>query len=232
MTTKRVQLTRPAYQGTAFVKRAVQQTAGSHVHTSTHEEHLSRGNKGGPHTLLRRGCGDTPFVSHTAEELNQVEELQKAARTLTAEQRKQLLDLLAFDVTQQTTSLADRELVMWSGCVADAMQRVTTVSYGPQLVRRALASRPAWMPVQELMKASKLAENSVNERQSIYTLLAGILVEHANYVAKKSGAPLSAKLVANCAPQLAALFDQQFPGYLAAGLVPVVVKRLTGSRMQ
>jgi len=151
---------------------------------------------------------------------------------LSASERKQLLDLLALDAASSAASTSDREVVAWSGAVAGALADMTNTSANPVLCRRVLAARAAWSPVQELMSKSRLNDSTVAQRESVYRLLARILVEHADEVAHRSGAPLSPKLVANCAPNIAALFDQRFPGYLRSGLAHLVVRQLAARGAQ
>lgn len=213
--TRKVMLTRPAYK-THVVSQAKQQTPGK----STPPTPLPL--KGG------RVGGAIPLGNQTEDK---IEALQRQAEGLSAADRRRLLDALALAELNAGTE-ADRDLVMWAQCVAEALEGVTSMSYGPLVVRKALATRPAWMPVQELIKATKAPD--VQARQSVYGLLSRLLVGHADEVSKRSGAPLSAKLVANCAPNIAALFDQAFPGYLRNGLAPLVVRQLVSGagRMQ
>lgn len=76
------------------------------------------------------------------------------------------------------------------------------------------------------MTSSKLSELRVVERQAVYNLLAELLVEHAGYVARKSGAPLGPKLIGQCTGSLPGVFEASFPGYLAAGLAPILARQM------
>ena len=96
------------------------------------------------------------------------------------------------------------------------------------LVKRAVAAPTAWTPVADFMAASRLDTLQVIERQSVYRMLAGLVIERAKQIGSYNGAPLSAKLVATVASNVAAIFEAAFPGYLKAGLALVVARRLTG----
>ena len=76
----------------------------------------------------------------------------------------------------------------------------------------------------QFLQQSGLSACTVNERQQAYHILAELVVQHARYVARKSGAPLSPKLVANCMPNLPGVFEDAFPGYLEAGVAAMVAK--------
>lgn len=77
------------------------------------------------------------------------------------------------------------------------------------------------------MVRAKLADLEVRQRQSFYGLLARLLVKHAHSIARHTGAPLSPRLVANCASAVAGIFESSFPGYLKAGLARVVARKMT-----
>jgi hypothetical protein len=74
------------------------------------------------------------------------------------------------------------------------------------------------------MRASKLLDLPVLERQQAYNLVAELLVQYAKVAARRSGAPMSPKLVANCSQNVAGVFDSAFPGYAASGLARMVVR--------
>jgi hypothetical protein len=79
------------------------------------------------------------------------------------------------------------------------------------------------------MRSSKLGELQVNVRQAVYRTLGRLLVEHAHEVSRRSGAPLGPKLVGQCVGNLPGVFERSFPGYLAAGLAPVVARQMQAS---
>lgn len=157
-------------------------------------------------------------------------DLLEAVLLLSKEQRKEILDRLAADALLNPTRAADRDIVMWTEAVHRELVRVVGASGGDVAglvpLRKLLQAGNSWGPVTEFMTASKLADLPVNERQRAYYLLAQLLVRHARYVARKSGAPLSAKLVANCTGNLAGVFEDSFPGYLEAGLARMVCRTL------
>lgn len=77
------------------------------------------------------------------------------------------------------------------------------------------------------MADAKFDQLKVAERQSVYALLAQMVVTQAQAISRNGYAPLGPKLVANCSQNIAGLFDQNFPGYLRAGLAHIVARQLT-----
>ena len=182
------------------------------------------GDRGDP-----KGSPPGPHRSLSKIEKPKLQELLRMAEGLPAEERQQILDHLALKA-QVTDPASIRDLEMWSGAIYEALQEALGASAGamggPMVIRRAVAVPSVWKPVDVFMKASKLSDLQVRERQSVYRLLAQLLVDHARFVAKRSGAPLSAKLVGNCAGSISGVFEGAFPGYLQAGLAPIVARRL------
>lgn len=82
------------------------------------------------------------------------------------------------------------------------------------------------------MRASRLQDLTVPERLLAYRLLAGLLVDYADDLSRRTGAPLSLRLVTSCADKLAGVFDQAFPGYVAAGLAPVVARQMAAGAVR
>jgi hypothetical protein len=164
-----------------------------------------------------------------SQEKTDVADIMRLTANLDPKSRQQLLDHLALQA-QTPGSANNRDLDMWSSAVYDALQQFLGASAGamggPMVVRRVLTVSTAWKPVESFMQSSKLVEIKVVERQSVYSMLARLLVGHAAFVAKKSGAPLSAKLIANCCGSITGVFESAFPGYLHAGLAPMVARRL------
>lgn len=178
------------------------------------------GGGGGPTNL--RGPGSKNQSASLAE-------VMKLVEALPVDGQRQVLDQLA--LRQQTTEAAKpRDLDMWSQAVYDALQDALGASAGalggPLIVKRTVGTQSAWKPVDEFLRHSKLGALPVRERLSVYGMLARLLVKHAQFVARKSGAPLSPKLVGSCTGNIAGVFEQAFPGYLFAGLAPIVARRL------
>lgn len=98
---------------------------------------------------------------------------------------------------------------------------------GPLIIKRVVGSTSQWRSVADFMQSAGFADLKVVERQSVYMLLADLLVKYAKGIARHSNVPLSPKLVGNCVANLAGVFDQSFPGYLEAGLAHVIVRRLS-----
>lgn len=149
------------------------------------------------------------------------------AATLSLTARKEVLARLALDV--QKGSGRDRDLDMWAEAVyralASANGSADGAGVGPLPLRRLLAADEHWAAVRDFMHSARYDEFTVTERASTYQMLANMLVEHAQSVAARSSAALSAKFVANCSRNLAAIFNAQFPGYVKNSLAPLVARR-------
>lgn len=224
MSAKKVVLHRPAYTRPPVKRSAAPLDLGKAEDSGSRES--------GRHTLTthtpRRGGVVCCSASIPEGGVVSVVEVLKQ---LTGEQKKELLGLLALDAADAASGADDRDLRMWSDAVAEEIADVTHTSVGPMLVRKAMAPKASWSVVRELVDAAGAAKPlTVQERQSMYHLLAGVLVSHANYVAKASGAPISVKLVGNCVTNLPGLLDDAFPGYLHAGLMPLVVRQFHATR--
>lgn len=176
--------------------------------------------------------GPLPPIIPRPAEATTLQELLALANKLPATEKQQLLDHLALQA--QTTPVgSERDVDMWSVAIHEALQHALGAAGGalggPILVKRVVGSPSSWKPVDAFMRASKMSDLQVRERQSVYGLLADLLVKHARYVARRSGAPLSPKLVGNCTGSISGVFDAAFPGYLEAGLAPIVARRLTSA---
>jgi len=214
---KRVTLTRPLRKSPAYVK-----SKESGVPTSP----LPPPYRGG------EGRG-VPLEVLVKEEKNKVGSLLDQASELSATDRKLLLAKLSLGL-HHSRSDDPRDLDMWVAAVYEGLQTAfgagDGAGVGPAAVKRTLGSPACWGPVAEFMGFSKLDQLKVAERQSVYQLLAGLVIKHARYVSSHSGAPMSAKLVGSVSVNIAGIFDQAFPGYLASGLAKMVATRLVRQR--
>lgn len=164
------------------------------------------------------------------QEKDQVEQALSLTASMTSSQRQELLARLSLELKADQPDQT-RDLDMWATAVHESLQDALGAQGGastaPMLVKRAVATREAFAPISEFMARANLKQIDVQHRLQTYRMLADMLVSHSRKIARRTGAPLSAKLVANCSPSIAALFDAAFPGYLRAGLAQIVVKRLT-----
>lgn len=151
-------------------------------------------------------------------------------RGLSRAEQKQALDLLAFQLATDQSHEASRDKDLWSGAVYDAVARALGGGAGglpgPMLFKRVLAAPEAWQYVEGFMGTSGFSRAQVTERQAVYSLLARLLAEHALELNGKFGYPITPKMLGNLTQHLPTLFEEAFPGYLAAGLGMVVVKSL------
>lgn len=185
------------------------------------------GNNPSPSPLKgREGRGDLPQAG--CVEL--VGEIKNLAKQLDPTQRKQLLAELSLQAAESDAG-ETRDLDMWSAAVYKGLVAANGGSAGavpgPAIVKRALGSGGAWGIVRGFMADSKLDALKHVERQRVYELLAELVIANARYISRRSNAPLSPKLVGSCSSNIASLFDHAFPGYVRAGLAPLVAKRLT-----
>lgn len=156
-------------------------------------------------------------------------ELERLAMSLGTKERKQLLAKLSLADADNDVG-EKRDLDMWTEAVyaalLDANGGVGAGLPGPAVVKRALASSGAWSIVRGFMADAKLDVLSVTERQGVYNMLAELTVKHAHNVSMRSAAPLGPKLVANCSTNISSIFDKAFPGYVKAGLAPVIARQM------
>lgn len=162
-----------------------------------------------------------------------MDNLLDQASKLPTDQRKEFLARLALDA-QTLPSGETRDVDMWAGAVYDAIVAANGGEdgglVGPAQIKRLVAVPSSWSHVSNFMKSSHLDQLTVTERQSIYAMLASLVVGNARYVARRAHIPLSGKLVANCATNVAGIFAQSFPGYLESGLALLVAKRWTSQK--
>ena len=157
-------------------------------------------------------------------------EIKNLAKQLDPALRRQLLAELSLQATE-LDGAEHRDLDMWAAAVYKGLVAANGGSAGsvpgPAIVKRALGSGGAWSIVRGFMADSKLDALKHIERQRVYELLAELVIANARHISRRSNAPLSPKLVGSCSSNIASLFDHAFPGYVRAGLAPLVAKRLT-----
>ncbi len=155
--------------------------------------------------------------------------LMETTKNLTSAERRELLARLALEA-QAPDSGEVRDLDMWSEAVYEALGAHAGAGAGsvpgPGVIRGLVGSPKAWAPVRDFMQSSKLALLKVAERRSVYGLLARLVVQDSVDFCRWSRAPLGPKVVSQRCEHIAGTFDQNFPGYLASGLAPMVAKAL------
>lgn len=125
-----------------------------------------------------------------------------------------------------------RDVDLWSEAVHEALQGALGPSsgagHGPQVVRGIVGAPGPWAPVEEFVRQANVLDKPPAERLAVYRTLAYLLVKRCRTVAARADIPLTPKLVAQNAQHIAGIFDNAFPGYLRAGLINVVVRRVCG----
>lgn len=209
----RVLLTRPEYKGKGVTKTTINPAKDK----PTPPTPLTGGMGGG---VVAGSPGKSISTGRRIGKPTFFQEFQTQALALDIQERKELLAQLLLAQAEQADPGTDVDL--WAAAVSSALQATLRgangVTSGKLLARKLLGVSNAWAPVKDFAVAVGFDSMTRVEKQSAYQLLASLLMEHVRYVARKSGAPLSLKLVASCAPNLAGVFDQAFPGYLASGL--------------
>lgn len=162
--------------------------------------------------------------------------ITSAVAGLSKKDRKALFDRLALEHRSTAGTQVDerdRDLVMFSDAISTALAAIIPIggpAYGPVLVRDALKPRATWQHVAAFLASTGYGALAPPEKVRVYGFLAGLLVNHALGISRRTGAPLSVKLVTNCVGQMAGLFELEFPGYLAAGFTGVVARRLCAAQ--
>ena len=156
------------------------------------------------------------------------EVIEQLMPRLVSSAKKKFLDQLLLERQLEDQTESVRDLGMWTEAVHRAFTgRLGSADgglVGPALVRKVVSVGTSFKPVLAFMQSSKLSELTVTERQRAYYMLAELLVQHALVVARRSGVPMSVKLVSQCTNNLAGVFDAQFPGYLEAGLAKMIAR--------
>lgn len=198
---------------------------------------------GEEHPSYRGGVSPTGF-SPSPKKLNKttnqalpeqttVEKVVGLAQTLTVAERKKVLDSLSLGIDE--TKL--RDIDMWVNKIYEICQHKehsSVVGFGPALLKSHVGAKVSWQPVADFMETTGLQKLKVVERQSIYKLLASLVVDDARRVARNADIPFSPKLIAGRAAYVGSLFDNSFPGYLQAGggsVLPLAIARLFISKV-
>lgn len=159
---------------------------------------------------------------------NTLQEIISLADSLSTQDQQSLLDHLALQrKASRKVSTDTTRSDLWFGAVTEALDDVLRsgglASPGLGILKKNYGD--SFVAVETFIK-SAAPTLTVTEKTAFYRILAKLLVEHADFVAKKSGIPLSAKLLFNCMGSLPGLVDNTFPGYTQAGLLPLVIKKM------
>ena len=232
---KRVMLTRPVRPATSYVRASSKSS--TQGFNSEVKEDPKRSSRKPPYIPPLKGGivykGSLAGGAERKENKATLEQAVDLASQLTPSERRQLLAKLA--LTAGALDIAQsRDVDMWSVAVQTGLQAAhgggDSPALGPALVKRTVGSSQAWGPVDSFMRNNGLDKLQVSHRQSVYMLLAKLVIERAQDVASYTNQPLSAKLVGTCSANVAGVFDKAFPGYIAAGLVPLVAKQLVAAK--
>jgi len=152
------------------------------------------------------------------------------ASLLDAADLKQVLAELSLRAQQDLEKKSTRDADMWATAVYEALTAAfghgDGAGLGPLVVKRVVSAPTAWKPVHAFMESSGLAKLTVPKRLAMYRMLATMAVKRSREIAANTGVPVTPKFVASVSANLGPIFDLEFPGYLAAGLAPMVAGRL------
>ncbi len=196
------------------------------VHARTHlsSPKEDQGQASGVSPPLRGGVHPEPEKEDTP-----LETVRKLALCLSAPERKQLVAHLALSLRPAAPDGTSRDLDMWVGALSVSVAGSVGQGgqgLGPILLKHAVSSPANWGHVHGFMESAGLAGLTVVERQAAYSALADMLVRYAKSVGSRRGIPMSAKFLAAMSSELPAIFDHNFPGYLASGLAPMLIRGL------
>lgn len=155
----------------------------------------------------------------------------KPAETMTTAELKKEVDRLALILRQrQQPDKQDRDLGIFADAVYTKINEVLggaiTGNVGPLSIRQLFQSAETWGPILAFLEQAGYLTMTPAEKVAVYGYLAELVVRHAYTVSKRSRAPMSPKLVANCSGNLGGLFEREFPGYLRRGHAGIVARRL------
>lgn len=214
----------PDYVRHRVERESVTKSPPSHARARTHVPAPPGGSTNPPpagvYAGAREGGPGAPGLEH----------LLALAGNLTSAQRRELLDQLALQNQLAAKAAANPDLGMWAEAVRTALEGLIGYgageSYGVMLLKRLLGPSACWRPVEQFMSASGLAALRRPERLAVYHVLARFLVEECERTCRFTGAPMSAKFVASQTGNVGGLFERNFPGYIAAGLAPMVARQM------
>lgn len=147
-----------------------------------------------------------------------------------SEQKRVIDELVLIHESRGRNAAEDRELDIWCSRVLAALQRAMGAAeasgVGLYLVKRTVGTRSCWHPVRDFV-AAHCQDYSAIERGSVYALLADLLVQYCQRLARRHDMPLGLKLISQHSGNIAGIFDAAFPGYAQAGMTAFVLGRQT-----
>lgn len=168
--------------------------------------------EGGPLSTPLRGVRGAPATGEGVEE-----RLTRELLALDDSSRERVLSaVLAAQALQGPQKT--RELELWTDAVAEALVQALggpgVAAFAPMVIKQTVGTRAAYGPVKRLCETIGLHRLTPARQMSAYRLLARLLIGYA----RQTKVPLSPKLLANCCANIAAVFEEQFPGYIQSGL--------------
>lgn len=177
------------------------------------------------------GKGINPLEEKIIGEKKEVEEMKRKIVGFSDPTKKILSDFLLLELKskQKISTSSQRDVEMWISSVLKALK--ATLKSAPASISQ---KNPLWdaFEVSYSELATFLVEAGISglqsyQRQSLYDLLAKLLVAHSAKLAGFVGTPLSPKFICGQTHMIPGLFDNAWPGYLSAGLAMRVVQSLS-----
>jgi hypothetical protein len=146
--------------------------------------------------------------------------------TLCEEDQQSLLDHLALQrVVKKNTTQQERKFNLFTDSLASELGE--SLGQSSRLFPLPLLSQAKKMykSVEVFMKDINMDDSNVKETKIMYNVIARTMVLHAHAVSAKAKIPVSMKLVLQTTVTIHSLLDNNFPGYIKAGLLSAIVKQ-------
>lgn len=202
--------------------------------TSTRPEYTSKVNTTG--TTTGRTSSRVPAKSNTPKKSSSGSDLDAVkllVATLSAEDQQALLDHLALSKRNcGISSQQERKLNLFTDSLAQELgkhlgqsSRVFPLPLLPQ-------AKKMFKDVERLMLDLKLDNLNTKGTKAFYNVLASVLVQYAQTISNKANIPVNMKLILQTTTPLHALLDNQFPSYIRAGLMSLVIQQAQSGNVE
>jgi len=153
-----------------------------------------------------------------------LETLKFAVLTICEDDQQKLLDFLLLQkMNRKQTSAQDRKLALLMDSLSTELGKLLGNSSRVFPLPQLPDVRKMFKQVEALMLDLKMSECNTQDTKAFYNVIARVLVQHANAVSISAKIPVTMKLVLQTNTTLHALLDNNYPGYLAAGLMRSVL---------
>jgi hypothetical protein len=163
-------------------------------------------------------------VQNSTSVILSVGELKKCVAALNETSQQELLDFLLLQkMNRKQTSDQDRKLAMLMDSLTTELGKLLGNSNRVFPLPQLPDVRKMFRQVEALMLDLKMSECNIQDTKAFYNVIARVLILHANAVSTSAKIPVTMKLVLQTNTTLHALLDNNFPNYMAAGLMKAVL---------